>query len=305
MKNGNIKQLIDYAKSKGVGIILWYNSGGPHNHVDAWHVGIMDDPIKRKAEMKKLESWGVKGVKVDFMQSDKQYLMKLYEDILRDAAKHHLFVDFHGATIPRGWARTYPNMLTMEAIRGAEQYWDTNFAKNAHMFHTIYAFTRNVVGSMDYTPVVFGDAPQKKSHKTTNAHELATSVAFESGLQHFIDTPESYLSQPEYVFDFLKTVPTVWDETKYIDGKPGELSIMARRHEKDWYIAGLNGEVKTKTVSVPLSFLGEGNYECLLITDGKVPRSFEGKTLKVVQDSVLSVNMAERGGFAARIKLKK
>jgi alpha-glucosidase len=97
----------------------------------------------------------------------------------------------------------------------------------------------------------------------------------------------------------------VWDETKYIDGKPGELSIMARRHEKDWYIAGLNGEVKAKSVSVPLSFLGEGNYECLLITDGKVPRSFEGKTLKVVQNIVLSVNMAERGGFAARIRLKK
>jgi hypothetical protein len=305
MKNGNIKQLIDYAKSKGVGIILWYNSGGPHNHVDAWHVGIMDNPIKRKAEMKKLESWGVKGVKVDFMQSDKQYLMKLYEDILRDAAKHHLFVDFHGATIPRGWARTYPNMLTMEAIRGAEQYWDTNFAENAHMFHTIYTFTRNVVGSMDYTPVIFGDAPHKISHKTTNAHELATSVAFESGLQHFIDMPESYLSQPEYVIDFLRTVPVVWDEIKYINGKPGELSIIARRHDKDWYIAGLNGEVKAKSVSVPLSFLGEGNYECLLITDGKVPRSFEGKTLKVVQDSVLSVNMAERGGFAARIRLKK
>ena len=156
------------------------------------------------------------------MQSDKQYLMKLYEDILQDAAKHHLFVDFHGATIPRGWARTYLNLLTMEGIRGAEQYWDTNFAENAHMFQTIYPFTRNVVGSMDYTP-----------------------------------------------------------------------------------IAGLNGEVKTKTVSVPLSFLGEGNYECLLITDGKVPRSFAGKTLKVGRDTVLSVNMAERGGFAARIRLKK
>ena len=130
-------------------------------------------------------------------------------------------------------------------------------------------------------------------------------MAFESGLQYFIDTPESYLSQPEYVIDLLKTVPVIWDEIKYISGRPGELSIIPRRYGKDWYIAGLNGEVKVKSVSVPLSFLGEGNFECLLITDGKVPRSFEGKTLKVVQNIVLSVNMAERGGFAARIRLKK
>ena len=130
-------------------------------------------------------------------------------------------------------------------------------------------------------------------------------MAFESGLQHFIDTPESYVSQPEYVIDLLKTVPVIWDEIKYISGRPGELSIIPRRYGKDWYIAGLNGEVKVKSVSVPLSFLGEGNFECLLITDGKVPRSFESKTLKIVKDTVLSLTMAERRGFAARIRSKK
>jgi hypothetical protein len=303
---GDVRKLIDYAESKNVGIILWYNSGGPHNRVpNACPCDIMHDPAKRKAEMEKIASWGVKGIKVDFMQSDKQIVIKLYHDILLDAARYRLMVDFHGATPPRGWARTLPNMLTIEAIRGAEQYWDVNFAENAHTFHTIYAFTRNVVGPMDYTPVIFGNAPNKIPHKTTNAHELATSVAFESGLQHFIDTPQSYLSQPEQVIDFLKTVPVVWDETKYIDGKPGELSVMARRHGQDWYIAGLNGEVKAKFVSVPLTFLGDGNYKCVLITDGKDPRSFECKTLQVEEDTVLSVELAERGGFTARIRLKR
>lgn len=302
---GDIQQLNAYAQSQGVDLILWYNSGGPHNQVpNACPCEIMHDPVKRREEMARIQSWGIKGIKVDFMQSDKQYVMKLYQDIARDAADHHLMVNFHGATVPRGWTRTYPNIMTMEGIRGGEQYWDLNFSENAHMFHTIYTFTRNVVGSMDYTPVIFGEAPGKIPHKTTNAHELATSVAFESGWQHFIDTPQSYLAQPDYVVDFLGSVPVVWDETRYVGGKPGELSIMARRHENEWYLAGLNGEVKQKSVRIPLAFLGAGTYECLLITDGEHPRSFQGSSREVGSDTILTVELAERGGFAARMRLK-
>jgi alpha-glucosidase len=301
---GDIQKLLSYAKSKGVGLILWYNSGGPHNQVpDACPCDIMNDPERRRAEMAKLESWGVKGIKVDFMQSDKQYVMKLYQDILKDAVEFHLMVNFHGATVPRGWARTYPNLMTMEGIRGGEQYWDVNFAENAHKFHTIYTFTRNVTGSMDYTPVIFGDAPQKIPHQTTNAHELATSVMFESGWQHFIDTPASYLSQPRTVVNFLKKVPVVWDEIRYIKGRPGELSILARRHGKDWYLAGLNGEVRAKTVSIPLLFLRDDEYVGDLISDGENPRSFKITFLRVYKKTVLSVDMAERGGFVVRLQL--
>ena len=299
---GDIRKLVDYAKTKNVGIIIWYNSGGKHNEVnDAGPRDIMCDPVKRVQEMKKLQEWGIKGVKVDFMQSDKQYLMGLYEDILRDAAHYHLLVDFHGATIPRGWSRTYPNMLTIEAIRGAEQYWDINFAENAHTFHTIYAFTRNVVGPMDYTPVIFNDPPDKQKHKTTYAHELALSVIFESGLQHFVDTPASYLSQPAYVVDFLKVVPVTWDETRYLDGTPGDMVIMARRKGNDWYVAGLNGKKEERTAAVSLAFLGDDEYNASVILDGSDPNSFAQQQKKVSKTDTLPVKMLGRGGFAGRI----
>jgi alpha-glucosidase len=306
MKNGTIEQLIEYAKSKGVGLILWYNSGGKHNRVsDACPCDIMNDPAKRATEMKKLQQWGIKGIKIDFMQSDKQYIIKLYHDIILDAARHHLVVDFHGATIPRGWSRTYPNLLTMEGIRGAEQYWDTVFAENAHTYNTIYTFTRNVIGPMDYTPVIFGNAPQKVPHLTTNAHELATSVAFESGLQHFAGDSKSYLSQPKFVVEFLKKVPVAWDEIRYLGGAPGEFTLMARRKEKEWYVAGLNGESVAKTVRVPLSFLGSEGYVANLITDGKGPRSYENKVMPVKKGDTFTVQMAPRGGFTALITIKR
>jgi hypothetical protein len=303
MRNGgDIRKLIAYAKAKNVGLIIWYNSGGKHNEVnDAGPRDIMCDPVRRDQEMKKLQEWGIKGIKVDFMQSDKQYVMKLYEDILRDAARYHLVVDFHGATIPRGWSRTYPNMLTIEAIRGAEQYWDVKFAENAHTFHTIYAYTRNVVGPMDYTPVIFNDPPGKKKHKTTHAHELALSVIFESGLQHFVDTPASYLSQPSYVVDFLKGVPVAWDETRYLDGMPGDMIIMARRKGNNWYVAGLNGTKEEATAMLSLAFLGNGKYKASLILDGNDPNSFAQHKKTVSKTDTIPVKMLGRGGFAGKI----
>lgn len=302
MRNDDIWKLNDYAKSKGIGLILWYNSGGAHSRVlDAGPRDCMDDPARRETEMARLEAAGIKGIKVDFMQSDKQYVIQLYLDIIRDAARHHLFVDFHGATIPRGWSRTYPNLLSMEAIRGAEQYWDVNFAANAHMFHTIYTFTRNVIGPMDYTPVIFGNSPERKPHQTTNPHELATAVAFESGLQHFADSATNYLATPDFVQDFLHTIPVAWDETRYLDGSPGELTVIARRKGNDWYLAALNGEATTKTIKVPLTFLGRGSYAGSLISDATDPRSFKHETLSVRKNDVLTVDLAGRGGFAARL----
>ncbi|MBN2093459.1 glycoside hydrolase family 97 catalytic domain-containing protein [candidate division KSB1 bacterium] len=299
---GDIHKLIDYANSKNVGLILWYNSGGPHNQVpNACPCDIMHDPVKRNQEMAMLQSWGIKGIKVDFMQSEKQYVIKLYQDIIRDAAKYHLLVNFHGATFPRGWSRTYPNLMSHEGVRGAEQYWDVNFSENAHTFHTIYTYTRNVIGPMDYTPVILGDAPNKAPHKTTNAHELATSVAFESGWQHFADGATNYLAQPDYVLDFLAAVPVTWDETLYLDGKPGELTLMARRKGNDWYLACLNGENIDKTVHVNFFFLGTGKYQCNLILDGMTPRSFQQEIKAVQSKDTLAVKVSGRGGFTAGI----
>jgi hypothetical protein len=302
MTRGSVEKLIDYAKKENVGLILWYNSGGKHNRVMFGLRDRMDDPQVRRDEMAWLGRIGAKGIKVDFMQSDKQFMMQLYIDILRDAAARHLFVDFHGATTPRGWARTFPNLVTQEGIRGAEQYWDPNFAANAHTFHTIYTFTRNVVGSMDYTPVIFGDAPELERHQTTNGHELALSVAFESGVQHFVDSVSAYRSQPGYVQDFLKTVPVAWDETRYLAGAPGELSLLARRRGDTWYVACLNGEAVAKKIAVPLGFLGAGAFDAEFITDGEGQHKFAEKKLRVSSIDQPVIDVAARGGFTARLK---
>jgi hypothetical protein len=257
----------------------------------------MFDPAKREAEFAKIAGWGVKGVKVDFLQSDKQGLLQLYLDILRDAAKHHLFVDFHGCTLPRGWARTFPNLLTSEAVRGAEQYWDPNFAAHAASLHTIYTFTRNVVGSMDYTPVVFSTPAGRHPHQTTYAHELATAVAFESGLQHFADGVPAYRQLPDDVQAFLKRVPVAWDETHYLAGEPGDLSVLARRHGDDWFIAGLNGRAEPRQVAVLLKFLPPGDYRGQLIGDGADPLNFAVRALTPSAGDTVDVPVLGRGGF--------
>lgn len=296
-------ELIAYAAKKKVGLILWYNSGGPHNKIMFGLRDLMDKPDLRRKEFAKIAKWGIKGVKVDFMQSDQQYVIKLYNDILRDAAAEHLFVDFHGSTTPRGWARTYPNLLSQEGIRGAEQYWDKVFADNAHTYHTIYPYTRNVVGSMDYTPVIFGDAPELERHQTTNGHELAQSVAFESGVQHFVDSVSAYRIQPNYVQDFLKHVPVAWDETRYLDGVPGELVLLARRKGSDWYIACLNGEATKKKITVPLAFLGSGKYDAEFIVDGESQHKFPEKPTKLTVTSADKpvIDVDSKGGFTARL----
>jgi hypothetical protein len=302
MKNGDLWKLNEYAKSKGVGLIVWYNSGGKHSQVlDAGPRDLMHDPVVRAAEMAKLQKAGIKGIKVDFMQSDKQYVMKLYLDILRDAARHHLVVDFHGSTIPRGWSRTYPNLLSMEGIAGAEQYWSEDFAAKAHHYHTIYPYTRNAIGSMDYTPVIFGNAAERKPHLTTNPHELATSVIFESGLQHFADNVANYRATPDYVRDFLRHVPVAWDETRWLGGSPGELVLLARRKGKDWYVAGLNGGTTPKTANVPLTFLPDGKHSAEMIFDAKESRDFSHRKLDLTNSEKPLVEMAGRGGFVIRI----
>jgi len=305
MKVGNIDQLISYANDKDVGLLLWYNSGGPHNKVTEQPRDIMNDPAKRREEMQKLQNWGIRGVKVDFFQSDKPNIMKLYLDILEDAADFHLLVDFHGCTLPRGWARTWPNLMSMEGVKGAEQYTsDTNFAANACVYNTIYAYTRNVVGSMDYTPVTFTNYRSGTAHTTTLGHELALSVVFESGLQHFADRDSAYKAVPSFVREFLKYVPVVWDETKYISGEPGKFIVMARRKGTDWYLAAIEGEKKIQLLSVPLFFLNKGTYQLDMITDSDAGKSFDYIQREVASDDSLEIILHPRGGFAAKLSIK-
>lgn len=297
MHGGNIEDLTKYAASKNIGLTLWYNSGGTHTKISEQPRDIMNDPVKRKEEFKKLREWGVKAVKVDFFNSDKQGIIQLYHDILEDAAKEHIMVIFHGCTLPRGWSRTYPNLLSMEGIRGAEQIgWDTVFANNAPMYNTINVFTRNVVGPMDYTPVTFSDT-KCCSHTTTNTHELALSVLYESGMMHFADSDSSYRSQSDEVKNFLSTVPNTWDETKFIEGKPGKEVFLARRSGNTWYVAGINGENTVKQFSFNLTFLKNTSYKAKIFSDGNNSREIKSSDTVLAKDKPFTVHLLSKGGF--------
>jgi alpha-glucosidase len=303
MQGGDIRQLVDYANSKGIGILMWYNSGGPHNEVTGQVRDIMHLADKRRAEFAKLHVWGVKGVKIDFFQSDKPGMMKLYKDILEDAAAHQIMVNFHGCTIPRGWSRTYPHMMSMESVRGAECYtFASEYPQYAPAQNTILPVTRNVIGPMDYTPVIFSD--MKYPHITSYGHELALSVLFETGWLHLSDAVESYNSLPDAPKIFLKNVPVVWDETNYITGWPGKEMVLARRNGNTWYVAGINGENKVKKLPIQLPFLSEGEHEAKLITDGEIPRSFSDRAVTVNNDDPVELSMIRYGGFVLKIEIE-
>ena len=302
MEGGSIKPLVDYANEKGVGILMWYNSGGPHNTVTEQPRDIMSDPVKRKAEFKKLQEWGVKGVKVDFFQSDKQHIIQQYLDIMEDAAAHHIMTNFHGCTIPRGWRRTYPNFMTMESVRGGECYqFDPGYPPRAPQQNTILPFTRNVIGPMDYTPVTFSN--NQNPHITSNPHEAALGVIFESGLQHMADAAESYRSVPKEVKEYLKALPVSWDETRFIAGYPGKEVIMARRKDDTWYIGGINGEDKEKDLLLnDFGFLQDGKYQASIIKDADSSHDFAFDNVSLDRSGQLKIRTLPNGGFVAVLK---
>ena len=298
MQGGSIEELIEYATSKNVGIWLWYNSGGPHTRVmNAGPRDLMYVPEIRKDELQKISKLGVKGIKVDFFQSDKQDIIKLYLDIARDAAENKIMLNTHGSTLPRGWNRTYPNFITMEGVRGAELYGWPGFSPQAVYLNAIYPYTRNVVGPMDYTPVTFSDYSEASKRLTTHAHELALSVVFESGVVHFADRIEGFMSVPEKVRVFLKEVPVTWDDIFFIDGYPGDLFVVARKKGEKYYVAGINGEQTGKTIHYKLPFLPEGNYNYQIFADGDGPRSFEIKEIDITPDTELTAELLPAGGF--------
>ncbi len=295
MEGGNLEQLADYANKQNVGLLVWYNSGGPHNEITEQPRNLMHIDSIRKAEFKWLSDIGVKGVKVDFFQSDKQEIITQYIDILKDASEYNILVNFHGCTMPRGWSKTWPNLLTLESVRGAEAYkFDRNYPEYAPIHNTILPFTRNVIGPMDYTPVTYSESTYP--HLTSHAHETALAVIFESGIQHFADRFESYLALPEYVQEFLKTVPVTWEEIRFLDGYPGDFVILARRSGENWYIAGINGQDKELPLEIDLGFTKRDSLR--LIADGDNPKSFEYQILEP-QKGKIKLKLPPRGGFVA------
>ena len=255
MQDGRtIEEAVAYATSQGVKPLIWYNSSV------GWVDGApgpkyrLNKPEDREREFAWCEKIGVAGVKIDFFSGDNQMNMDYCIDLLECAARHHLLVNFHGATIPRGWQRTYPNLLSTEGVYGAEWYNNVpTFTTQAASHNATLPFTRNVIGPMDYTPCAFSDS--QHPHITSKAHELALTVLFESGLQHLADKPESYLAQPQAVQDFFSELPTVWDETRFVGGYPGKGAILARRFGHSWYVAGINGLDEAQTFSLDLSFI--------------------------------------------------
>lgn len=301
---GTVGDAVQYASEKGVKSLLWYNSSTSWNGEGApGPLFVLNEKESRVKEYRKLNEMGVAGIKVDFFNGDGYKEMNYYIDLLEDAVDHRLLINFHGATIPRGWQRTYPHMMTVEAVYGAEWYNNRpTLTEKAAQHNATLPFTRNVIGPMDYTPGTFSDS--QHPHITSHGHELALTVVFESALQHMPDRPESYRSLPQTVRDFLSVLPTAWDETKLLSGYPGEYVVMARRKGDVWYIGGLNGTDAARTLSFNMSQFTGANKKITLMKDGVDERSFDIEERAGISktDTTVVVNCLPRGGFVAVIK---
>ena len=271
-----IEELAKYGKDKGVALYLWYNSNGYWNDAPQTPRGIMDNAIARRKEMKWMQSIGIRGIKVDFFGGDKQMTMQLYEDILSDANEYGLLVIFHGCTLPRGWERMYPNFASSEAVLASENLHFSQGSCDHEAFNaTLHPFIRNTVGSMDFGGSALNkyynadNAPRGSRRVTSDVYALATAVLFQSPVQHFALAPNNLTDAPAWAIDFMKEVPTTWDEVRFIDGYPGKYVILARRHGDKWYIAGVNAQKETLQLKVNLPMFSNGE-KVRLFSDDKV-----------------------------------
>ena len=271
-----IEELAKYGKDKGVALYLWYNSNGYWNDAPQTPRGIMDNAIARRKEMKWMQSIGIRGIKVDFFGGDKQMTMQLYEDILSDANEYGLLVIFHGCTLPRGWERMYPNFASSEAVLASENLHFSQGSCDHEAFNaTLHPFIRNTVGSMDFGGSALNkyynadNAPRGSRRVTSDVYALATAVLFQSPVQHFALAPNNLTDSPSWAIDFMKEVPTTWDEVRFIDGYPGKYVILARRHGDKWYIAGVNAQKETLQLKVNLPMFSNGE-KVRLFSDDKV-----------------------------------
>ena len=255
----NMEKIAAYAKEKGVRLFVWYNSNGYWNDAPQGPRNIMNRSVTRRAEMAWLQKLGVKGIKVDFFGSDKQVMLQLYEDILVDANDFGLQCVFHGCTLPRGWERMYPNFASAEAVVASENLFFGQYRCDREAFSaTLHPFIRNTVAAMDfggstlnkiYNP--FNDLNRRGSiRRTSDVFALATAVLFQSYVQHFAMTPENLTDAPAWAVDFMKSVPTKWDDVKFIDGYPGKYVVLARRAGDKWYYVGINASAESRTVEV-------------------------------------------------------
>jgi alpha-glucosidase len=274
-------ELAAYARQRGVGIMAWVHWTG------------LDTAAERDSKLPLWRSWGIAGLKIDFMESDGQERMRWYDEILAATARHHLLLNFHGGTVPRGTERTWPQLMTSEAVRGAEGIKPRPGRQPYPVTHyTTLPFTRNLAGSMDFTPVTFSAV-----RSISDGAELALSVVFESGVQNFADSIDTYAAYP-LAERFLRAVPSAWDDTRLISGDPESHVVLARKRGTDWF-AGAVMAGPARTVTVPLGFLGGTTWLAEIYQDGADGR-LGYRSERVGPADTLSVPVADHGGFAVR-----
>ena len=302
---GKIEELSRYAQSKGVHLLLWYNSNGNANDAPQGPKNCMNTAIARKKEMAWMKKIGVKGIKVDFFGSDKQHTMQLYEDILSDANDYGLQVIFHGCTLPRGWERMYPNFVSSEAVLASENvYFSDAHARREAFDLTLHPFCRNAVAAMDWGGTIMNrrmsrDNKRRHPRYTSDVFEMAAAIVNQASVQCIALQPNNLAELPQMELDWLRGVPTTWDETQFIDGYPGRYVVLARRHGDRWYVAGLNATAEPLTLKLPLPmFAGKevAVYSDKKAKDGQLPDA-QLKQVKASKDGTLKVTIQPSGGL--------
>ncbi len=301
-----MEELVRYAQSQGVDVFLWWSSSGWWNDIEQGPVNYMSEPIKRKQVMTWMSKIGVKGIKVDFFGGDKQETMRLYESILSDADDHGLMCIFHGCTLPRGWERMYPNYVGSEAVLASENlYFNQHFCDVEAINTATHPFIRNTVGCMEFGGSFLNRHLHKgnqggNTRRTTDCHELAQAILFQNPIQNFALSPENLKpttegGAPEVSINFMRDVPTTWDETQFIDGYPGKYCILARRHNNTWYIAGNNAEAEGDKIIDISQFVKKGDEVTLYSDDAN--REPQKTQLKIKDPKKVKLHLLHDGGF--------
>ena len=302
-----IEELSRYAQQKGVRLLLWYNSNGYWNDAPQTPRDCMNTSYAREREMAWMQRIGIAGIKVDFFGSDKQEMMKLYEDILSDANRHHLQVVFHGCTIPRGWERMYPNYVASEALLASENvYFSEHHARQEGFELTMHPFSRNALGTVDWGGVMMNRYMSRDNHSrhpryTSDVFEMASAIVLQTSVNCVAMYPNNLQELPQFELDFLRQLPTTWDEVQFLDGYPTQYVVLARKATNGrWYVAGLNGTQQPKTLTLQLPMLAGKTVNCYtdnpLRKDEIVPTSVV-KPLKVGKNGEARVTLQPMGGL--------
>ena len=296
-----VAELSKYAQRKGVHLLLWYNSNGFANDAPQGPRDCMNTAIAREREMKWMQSIGVKGIKVDFFGGDKQEVMRLYEDILSDANRYGLQVVFHGCTIPRGWEKMYPNYVASEAVLASENVFFNEGAAIRQPFDlTLHPFCRNATAAMDWGGIIMNkylskDNKSRHSRKTTDIFEMASGIIMQTSVQCVAMQPNNLEELPQFEMDFLRLLPTTWDETQYIEGYPGRYVVLARRHGADWYIAGLSAQKEPLTLTLNLPMFAAGQTLQYYVDNQKTGEP-QLTTLRIDKKGRAKVTLQPNGG---------